>query len=256
MLAGMEATPAAGGAFTFRHRASGLEFAIGPAPPPAEADSDAEGSAAEPELAFQPLSLGSAAEVRPRPTSLLRRPTLESPCISFYSVGERHGRLLACLPLMSMSWTMDLTAPEATHLACPAQRVAVIGLSQRVAVAQPCAARTGQRTPDHCTRAGPATVPALGDHVCGVAAPQAASAHHGRAGQLRAAQRARRGRRWRLSRTRQRPRRRAARLRPEQRRLLASRRAVAGARAWRSRVGPRLPCPWCADIPTVTLASA
>ena len=65
MLAGLEATPAAGGGFTFRHRDTGLAFAIGPAPAaPPDEDSDAEGSTAEPELAFQPISLGSASEVR------------------------------------------------------------------------------------------------------------------------------------------------------------------------------------------------
>lgn len=64
MLAGLEATPAAGGGFTFRHRDTGLAFAIGPAPAaPPDEDSDAEGSTAEPELAFQPISLGSASEV-------------------------------------------------------------------------------------------------------------------------------------------------------------------------------------------------
>ena len=64
MLAGLEATPAAGGGFTFCHRDTGLAFAIGPAPAaPPDEDSDAEGSTAEPELAFQPISLGSASEV-------------------------------------------------------------------------------------------------------------------------------------------------------------------------------------------------
>ncbi|KAK9828054.1 hypothetical protein WJX81_005637 [Elliptochloris bilobata] len=66
MLAGLEAKPAAGGGFTFRHCASGLAFAIGPAsPPPPSDDSDAEGSTAEPELAFQPISLGTATEELP-----------------------------------------------------------------------------------------------------------------------------------------------------------------------------------------------
>lgn len=65
MLAGLDAAPAPGGGFTFSHAASGLAFAIAPAPPePTGDDSDAEGSTAEPELAFQPLSLGSATEVR------------------------------------------------------------------------------------------------------------------------------------------------------------------------------------------------
>ena len=65
MLAGLEAAPAAGGGFTFRHDATGLAFAICPAPRGAlDDDSDAEGSTAEPELAFQPISLGTAVEVR------------------------------------------------------------------------------------------------------------------------------------------------------------------------------------------------
>ena len=67
MLAGLEATPVTGGGFTFRHRDTGLAFAIGPAPAALpDDDSDAEGSTAEPELAFQPISLGSASEVRRR----------------------------------------------------------------------------------------------------------------------------------------------------------------------------------------------
>jgi len=103
MLAGMEATPAAGGAFTFRHRASGLAFAIGPAPPPAEADSDAEGSAAEPELAFQPLALGSAAEVHP---AQVVTETGHLAVVSRFLLcsWKRHGGLQACLPQTSMPW--------------------------------------------------------------------------------------------------------------------------------------------------------
>lgn len=79
MLAGLEAAPAAGGGFTFRHDATGLAFAICPAPRGAlDDDSDAEGSMAEPELAFQPISLGTAVEVRQAQTRWRFK------CISLY----------------------------------------------------------------------------------------------------------------------------------------------------------------------------